>query len=323
MRFARFVGWMFSVGLMALGAGAAFGQDKDVYPNKVIRIVTGGAGGVLDFSGRLIAQGLTASFRQQVIVDNRPSGTMPGEIVFKAPPDGYTLLLTGAILWTLPLLQNVPFDPLKDFAPIALTVSTPNVLVVHPSLPAKSVKELISLARSRPGDLNYGVSGTGATNHLAGELFILMTGTDIVRIRYKSPGAAIIDLIAGRIQLMFGTAPTVISHIKTGKLRALGISSSRPSTLFPGLPTVAASGLPGYKVETINGIFAPAGTPSAIINRLNREIVRVLDTADVKEKLFSRGVEAVGSSPEQLAAAMKSEMAQTSKLIRDAGIRVD
>jgi tripartite-type tricarboxylate transporter receptor subunit TctC len=264
---------------------------------------------------------MTGSLGQQVIVDNRPTGVMSGQIVSKAQPDGYTLVLSGSILWIMPFLQSVPFDPVKDFSPITLTVSTPNIVVVHPALPVKSVKELIALARSKPGRLNYGTSGTGTANHLAAELFKLMAGVDIVSIKYKSPGAALTDVIAGEVQMMFATAASVAPHIKSARLRSLAVTSNRPSALAPDLPTVAASGLPGYEVETINGILAPAKTPAALITRLNQEIVRALHSADVKEKLFSAGVEAVGSSPEQLAAAIKSEMDRMGRLIKDAGIR--
>ncbi len=291
------------------------------FPAKPIRIVTGGAGGVLDLSARVIGQELTASLGQQVIVENRPTGVMSGEIVSRASPDGYTLILTGSTLWIIPLLQKVPFDPIRDFAPVTLTVTTPNVAIVHPGVPAKGIRELIAIARASPGKLNYGTSGVGTANHLAAELFNLMAGVNIVRVNYKSPGAALNDVIAGQLQLMFATAPTVAPLIKSGRLRALAVTSLKPSALAPELPTIAESGLPGYEMVTINGLLAPARTPPALIGRLHSEVVRAMNKPEVRERLFASGVEVVGSTPAELAATMKADSAKISKLIRDAGIR--
>lgn len=291
------------------------------FPAKPIRIVTGGAGGVLDLSARVIGQELTASLGQQVIVENRPTGVMSGEIVSRASPDGYTLILTGSTLWIIPLLQKVPFDPIRDFAPVTLTVTTPNVAIVHPGVPAKGIRELIAIARASPGKLNYGTSGVGTANHLAAELFNLMAGVNIVRVNYKSPGAALNDVIAGQLQLMFATAPTVAPLIKSGRLRALAVTSLKPSALAPELPTIAESGLPGYEMVTINGLLAPARTPPALIGRLHGEVVRAMNKPEVRERLFASGVEVVGSTPAELAATMKADSAKISKLIRDAGIR--
>lgn len=312
--------WILPVGMVVLGAGAVSGQN---FPNKPIRILTGGAGGGNDVVARLIAQGLTAHWGQQVVVDNRPSGVIPGEIVSKAQPDGYTMVISGASFWISPLFQDAPYDPVKDFSPITLPVSTPNILAVHLSLPVKSVKELIALAKAKPGELNYGTPGTGSSPHLGGELFKLMAGVNIVRINYKSAGAAITDLIAGQVQMTFGNALSVTPHIKSGRLRALAVTSAQPSVLFPDLPTVAASGLPGYELISPFGIFAPARTPKPIIKTLNSEIVRVLNRADSREKISNLGMEVVGSSPEQLEAMVRSEVAKWSKVIKDAGIRGD
>ncbi len=313
----RFVAWMFPLGMMVLGAGMVFGQN---YPNKPIRIVASAAGGSGDFAARLIAQGLTGALGQQVVVDNR-GGIIPGEIVSKAPPDGYTLLIDAASFWIGPLLQETPYDPVKDFAPVTLTDSAPNVLVVNPSLPVKSVKELIALAKARPGELNYGSSSTGSTPHLAAELFNNMAGVKIVRVPFKGSGPAVISLLGGQVQLMFATAGSVAPHVKSGRLRALAVASPQPSALAPGLPTIAASGVPGYEAVAFEGMFAPAKTPVAIIDRLNQEIVRVLNRAEVKERFFNAGVETVGSTPEEFAAAIKSNVAKWGKLIKDAGIR--
>ncbi len=198
---------------------------------------------------------------------------------------------------------------------------TPNIVVVHPSVPVKSIKELIALAKARPGELNYGSSSTGATNHVAAELFKAMAGVNIVRINYKGGATAVIDLLGGQLHLMFGSGGLVTQHIKSGKLRALAVTSAEPSALAPGLPTVAAAGLPGYESTQLTGVFAPAGTPAATINRLNREIVQALHRAEVKERLFNAGVEAISSSPGELAAKIKSEMSRMDKVIKDAGLR--
>lgn len=306
---------------MVLGAGAASGQN---YPVKPVRVVSIGAGGGGDIAARLIAQRLSASLGRQVIVDNRGGGLLAGEIVAKAPPDGYTLLSYGSTIWLLPLLQdNVSYDPVRDFAPISLVTRSPNILVVHPSVPAKSTGDLIALARARPGDLNYASGATGAITHLAVELFKSMAGVNFTKVNYKGSGAAANALLAGEVQLMFPSAGTAAPHIRSGRFRALAVTSAEPSALAPGLPTVAASGLPGYEAVAVQGMFAPAGTPASIINRLHREIVQVLNSADVKEKLFNVGIEVVGSSPEQFAAMMKSDMAKWGKVIKDAGIRTE
>jgi len=294
------------------------------YPNRPIRVLTGGAGGSNDIVARLIAQGLTQAMGQQVIVDNRPSGTIPAEVVARARADGYTLLITGSSFWILPLLRTgLPYDPIADFSPVTLPAGTPNVLAVTPPLPVQTVKELIAYARARPGELNYGTTGLGASAHLGGELFKSMAGIDIVRVNYKSVGAALTDLMAGQVHMTFGTAASVMPHARAGKLRALAVTSAQRSALYPDLPTVAASGLPGYEMGQMWGVFAPAKTPAAVVERLNRESVRILASPESREKLFNVGLETVGSTPAQLAATVKSDMAKWGKLIRDAGIRVE
>ncbi len=319
MLIPRFIVWMFSVSMMVLGAGPVSGQN---YPNKHIRIVTATPGGTLDFGARLIAQGISGPLGQAVIVDNR--GLIAAEIVAKAPPDGYTLIYYTSPFWLTPFLRdNVRWDPVKDFAPISLTDRAPNFLVVHPSVAAKSVKELIALAKASPGELNYAGASVGSSAHLSAELFKAMAGVDIVSIHYKGGGPSLNALIAGEVQVMFSPSGSVMPYLKTGRLRALAVTSAVPSAMFPELPTVAASGLPGYEAVTIVGIFAPTGTPAAIINLLNREIVQCLKRADVKEKFFKLGVETVGSSPGQFAAKMKLEMVKWGKVIKDAGVRAE
>ena len=317
MLMLRLCVWMFSVSALLSGAGAASGQR---YPNKPIRIVTSGVGGSGDFTARVIAQGLTASMGHQVIVDNRPSGIIPGKVVSTALPDGYTLLYNGVAHWLAPFLQEVPYDPVKDFSPITLAVSSPNVLVVNPSLPARSVVEFIALAKAKPGELNYGTSGIGSSIHLAAELFKAMAGVNITHVNYKGAGAALNDLIAGEVQMSFASARTAAPFVKSGRLRALGVGSVRPSALFPGLPTLAAT-LPGYESASTFGMFAPAGTPVTLINRLNSEIVKILNQDGTRERLLKIGIDVVGSSPAEFGASVKAEMARLGKVIKDAGIR--
>jgi tripartite-type tricarboxylate transporter receptor subunit TctC len=297
---------------------AVCGQN---YPTKPIRIVTGEPGGGSDFAARVVAQGMTPNLGQQVVVDSRASAVLV-ETVAKAAPDGYTLLFYGSSVWLAPLLRgSVNYDPIKDFAPVTIAIRAPNVLAVHPAVAANSVQELIALAKAKPGSLNYASVGSGSTAHLAGELFKSMAGVNIVHIPYKGGAPATNDLIGGQVQLMFGTANTIAPHLKSGRLRALAVTSPQPSELFPGLPTVAAAGLPGYESGTMQGLFAPAGTPAAVVNRLNQEAVIVLKRPEAKEKLFNGGVEVVASTPAEFAATIKSEMDRMGKVIKAAGIK--
>ena len=244
------------------------------------------------------------------------------DIVVKAAPDGHTLLLHAGNIWLAPLLRDhVSYDPLRDLSPVTLTSTAPNILVVHPAVPANSVKELIALAKARAGAMNYSSGSTGSSSHLAAELFKAMAGVNIVRITYKGTGPALTALLAGEVQAMFPSAGGVVPHIKSGKLKAMAVTSAQPSALFPGIPTVAASGLPGYESASVAALFAPAKTPAVIINRLNREVVRFLRTTEASERFLSSGVETVGSSPAQLAATIKSDIARMGKVIKDAGIR--
>jgi tripartite-type tricarboxylate transporter receptor subunit TctC len=290
------------------------------YPSKPIRIFTTEVGGASDLPARLIAKELQASLGQPVLVENR--AIIGVELVAQAAGDGHTLLHYTSPLWIIPLFRsNVSWDVNRDFTPIGLTVVTPNVLVVHPSLPVKSVKELIVLAKARPGDLNYGSSSTGSSNHLAGELFKSMAGVKIVRIAYKGGGSSLNALIAGELQLAFPSAGSAMGHVKAGKLRALAVTSAEPSALTPGLPTVAASGLPGYESISYTGMFAPAKTPAALVNRLSQEVAQGLRVPAVKERLFNVGSEVIASSPAEAAATIRSETERIRKLINDAGLR--
>jgi len=292
------------------------------YPTKPVRIVAGEVGGGGDFGARIIAQALAAPLGQEVIIYNHAGTVVPLEIVKKSPADGYTLLYYGASLWLLPFMRdNVTWDPIKDFAPITLAVSSPNLIVAHPSLAANSVKELIALGKAKPGTLSYASGITGSSSHLAAELFKVLAGVGILRITYKGIGPALTDVIGGQVQLSFANVSAGLPHVKSGKLKLLAITSAQPSPLVPSAPTVAASGVPGYESASIFCIFAPAGTPPAVITRLNQEIVRVLTQPDIKQKFFSTGVETVGSSPAELSAKLKSEMAKLGEVIKDAGIR--
>jgi tripartite-type tricarboxylate transporter receptor subunit TctC len=313
--------WIFTVVVEVVGAGAVCAQD---YPSRPIRFVTTGIGGSTDLAARTVALGLTESVGWNVVVDNRGSTIVACDMAAKAPPDGYTILVTTDGLWRGPLFQKMPFDPVRDFAPIMLVSRSPNILVVHPALPVKSVKELIALAKARPGELNYGAGAIGASTHLASEMFKVMAGVDIVHVPYKSSGGAVTPLLSGQLQVMFGTTGTVMTHVKSGRVRALAISTAQPSALAPGLPTIAAAGnLPGYESAATAGVFAPAGASPAIIKRLHEEISRALVRPQVKERFFNQGVEIVGGSPQETAAFVKSDMATTARIIKQARIPVD
>jgi tripartite-type tricarboxylate transporter receptor subunit TctC len=306
---------------VASPCGTALAQK---FPTKLVRIVTGGSGTNGDIASRLIAPGLAQAMGQQVIVENRPSGIILGEVVVKSPPDGHTLLMTGSSFWLAPfLIDNVPWDPQRDFAPVTLPVSSPNLVVVHPSLPVKSIRELIALARARPGELNYASGVTGSMPHLAAELFKQMARVNITRINYKGVGLALTDTIGGQMQLMFPNGGGAAPHVKSGRLRALAVTTREPTSLFPGVPTVASAGLAGYEAATANGLFVPARTPPVVIDRLHQEIVKQLKEPSIREKLLATALEPVAGAPEQLAALVKTEITVFGKLIRESGVKAD
>ena len=291
------------------------------YPAKPVRFVTSEPGGGNDIVARVLAEGLTTSLGQRVIVDNR--GIVAAEIAKNANPDGYTLLVYGANIWLLPYLrEHVAWDPLRDFAPITIAVQLPNVLVVHPTVPVKSVRELIDYAKARPGKLDYAAGTIGVSPHLSAELFKAMTSIDIVRVPYKGGGPALNGLIAGETHLMFPNVGGAMPHMKSGRVRALAVSSAQPSALAPGLPTIAAT-VPGYEFSAVICLYAPAKTPPAIVEQLNREAVRVLRSPEVKERLFNSGAEVVANSAREFAAYMKADMQKMGKVIRDAGIKAE
>ena len=307
-----------SFAVLASGSAVLWAQE---FPSKPIRIVTSSPGGGSDFASRIIAQGISGPLGQQVIVDNR-SGVVGQELVAKAAPDGYVLLVDGTSLWTAPLLQTTQYDMARDFAPVSLISRVTNVLVVHPSLPVNDVKGLITLAKARPGELNYAAGNAGSAAQLSGELFKAMAGVKIVMVPYKGTGPALTALMGGETQLMFTTSGSIASYVKSGRLRALAVTSAQPTPLVPGVPTVAAT-VPGYESSSATGLLAPGKTPAQVISRLHQEVARFLNRPDVKEKFFNNASEIVASSPEEFAALIRSDVVTMGKVIKDAGIKLE
>jgi len=310
-------------------SGIAAAQDKAVadYPSKPIRMIVPFApGGGTDITARTIAQKLTERWGQQVITDNRPgaNGTIGADLIAKAAPDGYIFGMISSSHSVNPsLMKKLSYDLVQDLAPITQATTQPYALVVHPSLPAKSMKELIALARARPGALNYGSSGTGGLSHLSGALLGSLAKIDIVHIPYKGGNPAMIDVIAGQIQMLYSTLLQAQTHIKSGKLRALGVTTAARSPAAPQLPTMQEAGIAGYEVAGWYGVVAPAKMPPAIVAKLNQEIVRILQSPDVKERMSADGSEPVGSTPEQFGTHIKNEVAKWRKLIQETGIRAE
>jgi tripartite-type tricarboxylate transporter receptor subunit TctC len=295
------------------------------FPERPIRFIAANApGGGLDITARAIAPKLSAAFGQQVIVDNRAgaAGSIAADILAKSTPDGYTIMVAslGGLAVNTNLYKGLTYHPLRDFAPITWATSGSNVLVVHPSVPAKSVQELIALAKAQPDKLSYGSSGAGNAGHLAGELFNGMAGIKMVHIPYKGGAPAMIDLLAGQIQLIFSSAPTAVPQVKAGKIRGLAVTTARRSLILPELPTIAEAGLPGFEADNWYGVVTTMKTPRAVIDRLNTEVVRALHANDVKQLLFLQGLEVRTSTPQEFGAYMKSEFEKWAKVIRDAGI---
>ena len=313
--------------VIAIGLTYAHVSVGQNYPSRPVRVVIPfGTGGSADISGRVVAQKLSESLGQQFVVDNRggAGGIIGTETVAKSTPDGYTLLLGsfGTHTANPSLHKKLPYDAIKDFSAISLIATVPNVLVEHPSVPAKSVAELIALAKAKPGSLNYASSGAGTGTHLAAELFKNVAGVDIVHVPYKSAGTAISDLIGGQVHLMFSTLPSVIPHVKAGKLRALGVSTAKRSDAAPDIPAIGES-LKGYEVGTWFGVLAPAATPRPVIDLLGREIARITKMPDVRERLLSLGAEPVGNTPAEFAQYIRIELPKWAKVIRSAGITPD
>jgi tripartite-type tricarboxylate transporter receptor subunit TctC len=315
---------VFVVGLLGVTAGATFAQPA--YPVKPVRVITPySAGGVNDLIGRPVVQKLSESLGQSVIFDNRPGGnTIIGlQAVARAPADGYTLLqLSGSYLLTT-LLLPTPFDAAADFTPVATIASTEYILVVHPSLPVKNLKELIALAKARPGQLNYASTGTGGAVHVTTELFKMMTGIDMVHIPYKGGSPAVADLVAGNVQLHFSAPITVVPFIRSGRLKAIAIGGEKRSPALPSVPTFTEAGLPGFDVRAWYGWLAPTGTPRPIIERLSTEISRILAMPAIRENLQSQGMEPFVSTPEQMAKRIAADRERFAKIVKTANIRIE
>ena len=311
----------------SLAAQAVLAQDKSAYPARPIRyIIPYAVGGGTDILGRILAQRLTERVGQQVVVDNRPGAAaiIGSELLAQSAPDGYTIMTANIAHGANPYLhKKLPYDTVKDFSPVTLMAVLPNLLVIHPGVPARSVKEFISLAKSKPGSLSYGTAGSGSANHLAMELFKVSTGTDIIHVPYKGGGPAVIDLIAGQIHAIFLTVPPALPHVKAGKLLALGLSSNKRSGALPDVPTVMEAGVPGFEVYEWQGIVVQAGTPAAIIARLNREINYVLQLPDVRERISGLGADVKGGTSAEFAEFIRKELRLWEKVVKQANLRAD
>jgi tripartite-type tricarboxylate transporter receptor subunit TctC len=308
--------------VLALVASLAHAQQ---YPARAVRIIVPSApGGGTDITARILAPKLSEQLGQQFVVENRAgAGTMiGGEAVARAAPDGYTLLMGISTLAINPATyKKVPYDALKDFAPITHVVSLPNVLVTHPSVPAKTVKELIAFSRARPGELYYASAGVGTSPHLSTELFLLMGGIKMVHVPYKGSGPGIVDIVAGHVSVMTPSILSGLPHIKSGRLRGLGVTSKKRAGGVPDIPTIAEAGLPGYEAVQWFGLLAPAATPREIVSRLHGETVRALQAGDVRSRLSADGADPVGSTPEEFAAFIRSETTKWAKVVKEAGIQ--
>jgi len=302
-----------------IAAGDTFAQG---YPTKPIRFIVGPGPDAL---ARVIGQQITLAWGQPVIIDQRggAGGTISAEAVAKAAPDGYTLLLATGTHTINPSLYKVSYDMVRDFAPVTLLASTPFILAVHPSVPANSVGELIALAKSKPGALNYGSGGSGTPPHLATELFKTLSGVNIVHVPYKTVAAAVTDLIAGQLQVMFTVGPAGLPQIRAGRIRGLAVSTAKRSAFAPELPTVAEAGLPGFEAFGWNGLLAPAGTPKPVIAKLHDEIVKALKLQQVEERIATFGFEPVGNTPDEFAEFIKADIAQWARVAKESGARVD
>jgi tripartite-type tricarboxylate transporter receptor subunit TctC len=322
-KYLRFI-CMTGAALACVNAGTLQAQQ---YPTRPIRFIAPYVpGGGVDFVSRVIATKLSETIGQQVIVENRPGGgtNIGSELVARAAPDGYTVLVGGLpnVVNTF-LFKKLPYDLIRDFAPVAHTTTAPNILAVHPSLPVRSAKELIALAKARKGELTFGSAGVGSSNHLSGELFRLMAGVDIVHVPYKGGGAAVTDLIAGQITMYFGTTPSTLPHVRSGRLRGLGVTTLQRARIAPDLPSLHEAALPGFDNAAWHALFVPAATPPAVVNKLAGEVVKVLRQPDTVERMAAQGVDVIAGSPAELAAYLKQEFTRYEKLVKSAGLKVE
>jgi len=311
--------------MAAAACPAALAQN---YPAKPVRLIVPFApGGGTDLVGRTIAQKLTEALGQTFVVENRggAGGVIGADMAAKSAPDGYTLVMgtPGSMTINPNLTAKMPYDTLRDFAPISLATISPFVLTVHPSLPVKNLKEFIALARAQPGKLNYGTSGNGSVAHLSTEYLKSLAKIDLVHVPYKGSALALTDTLAGQLQVLFDNLPVVQPHVRSGKLRLMGVGTQQRSALIPNAPTIAEAGVPGYEASTAFGVMAPARTPPEIINRLSQEIQRILQTPEIRERLATQGLEAVGSTPQQYDKHLRDELAKYARIVKSAGIKVE
>ena len=318
---------LLTAALLAVAALAPAVAAAQTYPNRPIRLIIGyPPGGPTDIVGRTLAQKLGDMLGQNVLVDNRAgaSGIVGNEIASKAAPDGYTLLVApSTVTIQHTLYAKLPYDVTRDFTPVALVAGAPLLLVIHPSVPVKTVKELIAFARARPGQLNYASPGSGSANHLSGEMLKSMTGMQVTHVPYKGGAPAEVDLLGGHVTYMFNTIASALPHVRSGRLRALGVSSARRSHAAPEIPTIAEAGVPGFESGTWYGIVGPAGLPSSIVVRLNAEINKALETPDMKERMASLGLDPMGGTPERFSEFMRQEIVKWAKVVKESGARAD
>jgi len=315
-----------SIFVMAIGMVLNGVASAQTYPTRPIRVIGPTVGGGVDVNARIVAPYLSAALGQQIVIENKggAGGILAAETVIRAQPDGYTLLVYGPPVWINPLIKRgVTYDPLKDLRPIGLLARAANLLVVHPSVPAKNVGELIALAKAKPGQMFDAGSDTGSSAHLGAELFKSMANVSIVRVPYKGVGAGITALVSGEVHMMLPAISAAMPHVKNGRLRALGVSSLSPTPLAPGVPTIAATGLPGFTTESANAYFAPAGTPAAIVAKFNEELARVLKIPEVREKLIAGGSEAIIGTPQETSETIRQEMIKWGKVIKELGMQED
>lgn len=320
-----------ALGALYFAAIAAVGIVPNVsaqpYPSKPVRVVIPfPAGGTTDILARAIGQKLTEEWKQQVIIDNRPGGgaNIGAEIAVKSPPDGYTLLMAStAHSINASLYTGLTYDPIKDFTPVTLIAVTGQVLCVHPSVPVKSIKEFIDYAKKRPGELNYSSAGNGSLPHLAAELFRSRTGINIVHVPYKGAPPAMTDLLAGHVALSFATAPSAVPHVKSGKLRALGVSTATRMPALPEVPTIAEKGVPDFEASNFFGLAGPPGMPVTVVDRLNAAVVRIVQSPGIAKYMSEQGADALTSTPAEYGAHLKSEVVKWAKVVKDSGAKID